>query len=89
VVDKHPTSSSGRPSDPGQHQSAPADSGLGLWDLMGLGGLLVGAVVIFTAIGWGLDAALGSSPALVLAGLAVGIAAGIVGCWLRIKAFLT
>jgi F0F1-type ATP synthase assembly protein I len=64
------------------------DSGLGLREIIGLGGLLVGAVVFGTLIGWLADAALDTSPALTLAGIAVGIATGIAGCWLQIRRFL-
>jgi F0F1-type ATP synthase assembly protein I len=71
-------------------QRPPEDSGdgLGLGDVIGLGSLLVGAVVAGTAIGWLLDEWLGTSPALSLVGVAVGIAGGIAGCWAQVRRYL-
>jgi F0F1-type ATP synthase assembly protein I len=71
-------------------QSPPegSDEGLGIRDLVGLGGVLVGAVVLGTLIGWGLDQALGTDPALTLIGLAIGIAAGVAGCWAQVRRYL-
>jgi F0F1-type ATP synthase assembly protein I len=75
-----------------QQPSEPAppgpDDGLGIGDLIGLGAVLVGSVVLGTLIGWLVDQALGSDPALTLAGLALGIAVGVVGCWVQVRRFL-
>jgi F0F1-type ATP synthase assembly protein I len=58
---------------------------LGGRDLIGLGGLLVGAVVGWTALGLVLDHWTGSSPVGVIAGVALGIASGCVGFALRVR----
>jgi F0F1-type ATP synthase assembly protein I len=64
------------------------DEGLGIRDLVGLGGLLVGAVVFGTLLGWLADQALGTDPALTLTGVAVGIVGGVAGCWVQVRRFL-
>jgi F0F1-type ATP synthase assembly protein I len=74
-----------QPADP--HPDGP-NEGLGVLDLLGLGGLLVGAVVIGTLLGWLADQALATDPALTLTGIAVGVAGGIGGCWVRVRRFL-
>ena len=65
-----------------------SDEGLGIRDLIGLGGVLVGAVVFGTLLGWLGDQALGSDPALTLTGLALGIVGGLAGCWVQVRRFL-
>jgi F0F1-type ATP synthase assembly protein I len=65
-----------------------SDSALRGRDLVGLGGLLAGAVVFGTLVGLFLDHLVGSSPAFTLAGIAAGIVAGGVGFWLRVRAAL-
>ena len=57
-------------------------------DLVGLGGLLVGAVVGGLVIGVLVDRAADSSPAFTLVGIGVGIALGGVGFWLRVRSAL-
>ena len=57
-------------------------------DLIGLGGLLVGAVVGGMVIGYLLDKAIGSAPAFTLAGLTLGIVAGAFGFWVRVRSAL-
>ncbi len=61
---------------------------MGLRGLIGLGGFLVGSVVICTGLGWLLDAALDTTPALTLVGVALGIVAGAWGGWLQVRRFL-
>lgn len=57
-------------------------------DLAGLGGLLVGAVVAGLVLGLLLDKAADSSPVFTLIGISLGIVAGGVGFWLRVRAAL-
>jgi F0F1-type ATP synthase assembly protein I len=64
------------------------DNGLRGRDLVGLGGLLAGAVVAGLVIGYLVDERAGSSPTFTLIGLAVGILAGGVGFWARVRAAL-
>lgn len=68
--------------------SAHPDQGLRGRDLIGLGGLLVGSVVVCTVLGLLLDGALDTSPAFTLVGIGVGIVAAGVGFWLRIRSAL-
>jgi F0F1-type ATP synthase assembly protein I len=64
------------------------DNGLRGRDLVGLGGLLAGAVIAGLVIGYLVDERAGSSPTFTLIGLAVGILAGGVGFWARVRAAL-
>jgi F0F1-type ATP synthase assembly protein I len=57
-------------------------------DLLGLGGLLVGAVVGGLVIGLLVDQAAGTSPLFVLLGIALGIVVGGLGFWVRVRAAL-
>jgi len=57
-------------------------------DLIGLGGLLAGAVIAGLVLGLLVDNALGSSPVGVLVGIFLGIVAGGVGFFLRVRAAL-
>lgn len=61
------------------------DRALGGRDLLGLGGLLVGAVVGCTLIGLLVDRAAGSEPVGVVCGVAVGMVLGAVGFVLRVR----
>jgi F0F1-type ATP synthase assembly protein I len=62
--------------------------GLSGRDLLGLGGMLAGSVIALTAIGYLLDQALDTSPVLTLVGIALGMVAGAVGFWVRVRAAL-
>ena len=64
------------------------DPGLRGRDLVGLGGMLTGAVVVGLVVGLLLDHLAGSSPAFTLAGIGLGIAAGAVGFWARVRSAL-
>lgn len=57
-------------------------------DLIGLGGLLAGSVVVCTALGYVADQAAGSTPVFTLVGIALGMVAGGVGFWLRVRSAL-
>lgn len=65
-----------------------SDNGLRGRDLVGLGGLLVGAVVGGLVTGLLIDDAAGTSPVATLVGVGLGIVAGAVGFWLRVRAAL-
>jgi F0F1-type ATP synthase assembly protein I len=57
-------------------------------DLVGLGGMLAGAVVLGMVIGLLVDHAAGTSPAFTLVGIALGIAAGAFAFWARVRSVL-
>jgi F0F1-type ATP synthase assembly protein I len=61
------------------------DSGLRGRDLVGLGGFLAGAVVAGLLLGLLVDSRADTSPVFTLVGLALGIVAGAVGFWLRVR----
>lgn len=65
-----------------------SDNGLRGRDLAGLGGLLAGAVIAGTVIGLLVDNSAGTSPTFTLVGIGLGIVAGCVGFWLRVRAAL-
>jgi F0F1-type ATP synthase assembly protein I len=64
------------------------DAGLNGRDLIGLGGLLAGCVVLGTVLGLLVDNAAGSAPVGVLIGIGLGIAAGAVGFVVKVRAAL-
>jgi F0F1-type ATP synthase assembly protein I len=57
-------------------------------DLVGLGGMLAGAVVLGLVVGLLVDHAAGTEPAFTLVGIVLGIAAGVVAFWLRVRSAL-
>ena len=57
-------------------------------DLVGLGGLIVGCVVVGLVAGLLVDNAAGTSPVFTLVGIAAGMVGGAVGFWLRVRRFL-
>ena len=57
-------------------------------DLVGLGGLLAGAVVVGTVGGLLLDHAAGTSPTFTLLGIAAGIAGAATAFWVRVRGAL-
>ena len=65
-----------------------SDAGLRGRDLIGLGGLLAGAVIAGTVLGLVLDSAFDTTPFLTVVGVALGIAAACVGFWVRVRAAL-
>ena len=64
----------------------PADAGLRGRDLVGLGGLLVGAIVAGTLLGILLDHVAGTTPVFTVIGVFLGMAAGAAGFALRVRA---
>ena len=65
-----------------------SDAALRGRDLIGLGGLLVGSVVLCTVLGLVADRSLDSSPTFTLLGVGVGIVLAVVGFWVRIRSAL-
>ncbi len=65
-----------------------SDNSLRGRDLVGLGGLLVGAVVACTALGLVVDDQAGTSPVFTMLGVGLGIVLGGLGFWLRVRAAL-
>jgi len=61
------------------------DPGLRGRDLVGLGGMLAGAVVVGLVVGLLVDKAAGTSPVFTLVGIALGIAAAAVAFWARVR----
>ena len=57
-------------------------------DLIGLGGMLAGSVIACTALGYLLDQAIDSTPVFTLVGIALGMVAGGVGFWVRVRSAL-
>ncbi|HET8961478.1 AtpZ/AtpI family protein [Nocardioides sp.] len=55
---------------------------------MGLGGLLAGAVVAGTLLGLLIDSQAGTAPVFTVIGVGLGILAGAVGFWLRVRSAL-
>ena len=64
------------------------DQGLRGRDLIGLGGLLAGAVIAGTVLGLVIDSAADTSPVFTVTGVGIGIVAGAVGFWLRVRSAL-
>lgn len=54
-------------------------------DLVGLGGMLAGAVVVGLVVGLLVDKAAGTSPTFTLVGIALGIAAAAAAFWVRVR----
>lgn len=75
-------------SDPSGTEPPDGSASLGGRDLLTLGGMLVGCVVVGVVAGELLDRWHGTSPAFVLGGIALGVAAAGIGFWLRIRSFL-
>ncbi len=66
----------------------PDPQGPSLRDLLTLGGMLVGSIVVGLVLGLLLDSWWDTSPAFVLAGTALGIVAAGAGFWFRVRDFL-
>ena len=72
------------PGRPGAQQ--PGDGALRGRDLIGLGGLLVGAVVAGTLLGLLVDSLAGTRPVFTVVGVFLGMAFGALGFALRVRA---
>jgi F0F1-type ATP synthase assembly protein I len=57
-------------------------------DLVGLGGLLAGAVVAGTLLGLLIDDLAGTTPVFTIVGVFLGIITGAIGFWLRVRSAL-
>lgn len=66
----------------------PSDNALRGRDLIGLGGLLAGAVVAGTLIGLLIDSQAGTAPVFTLLGVGLGIVGGGLGFWFRVRSAL-
>jgi hypothetical protein len=66
----------------------PTEPGLRGRDLIGLGGFLAAAIVFCTGLGIVLDRVLDTTPVLTMAGVGLGMVAGAVGFWVRVRAAL-
>ena len=64
------------------------DQGLRGRDLIGLGGLLAGAVIAGTVLGMVVDSQADTTPVFTITGVGLGIVAGAVGFWLRVRTAL-
>jgi len=71
-----------------ERSDAGPQAGLNGRDLIGLGGLLAGSVVLGTVLGLLVDHAAGSAPVGVLVGIALGMVAGAVGFVVKVRAAL-
>jgi F0F1-type ATP synthase assembly protein I len=69
--------------EPGPESSG--DAGLRGRDLIGLGGLLSAAVIFGTVAGVVVDHLAGTEPTFTLIGVAVGVVAGCLGFWVRVR----
>lgn len=63
-------------------------SEIGAWQLVGIGGFVVGCVVAGIVLGWLADDRWGSSPTGILVGIGVGIVVAVVGSFVRIARYL-
>ncbi len=61
---------------------------LDVWSLLGIGGYNIACMFAGMGAGRLLDAWLATLPVCTLAGLGLGVAAGVVGTWFRIRPFL-
>jgi F0F1-type ATP synthase assembly protein I len=70
------------------HADAGGDAGLRGRDLIGLGGLLAGCVIVGMVLGLLVDDATGSEPVGVLVGIGLGVLLGAVAFVVRVRAAL-
>ncbi len=65
-----------------------AGAEIGAWELVGIGGFVVGCVVAGLVLGWLADDHWTSSPVGILVGLGTGIIVGIVGSAVQVAGYL-
>lgn len=75
------------PTEPTEPTELP-EQGLRGRDLIGLGGFLAAAIVFCTVVGIVVDSAADTTPVFTMAGVALGMVAGAVGFWVRVRAAL-
>jgi hypothetical protein len=75
-------------SDAGPDDRPGSDAGLRGRDLIGLGGLLAGSVIVGLVLGLLVDDAAGSAPVGVLVGIGLGVLAGCAGFVVKVRAAL-
>jgi len=63
-------------------------TGLRALELIGIGSYVVACLLVCMGLGWLLDDWLGSMPVLTLVGLLLGMIAGTLGSWLRLRRLL-
>lgn len=61
---------------------------LGIADFVSIGSYNLVCVLLGMGLGWWADTASGLTPILTLTGLALGVAVGVLGSWLRIRPLL-
>jgi F0F1-type ATP synthase assembly protein I len=66
----------------------PSDNSLRGRDLVGLGGRHAGAVIAGTLLGLLIDSQAGTEPLFTVIGVGLGIVAGAIGFWLRVRSAL-
>jgi F0F1-type ATP synthase assembly protein I len=60
-----------------------------VWDLLTLGGTIAGCVVGGIVLGWLIDRAAGTLPVFILVGLGIGIVAGVLAVYSKIRIYLS
>jgi F0F1-type ATP synthase assembly protein I len=59
------------------------------WDLVALGATLAGCVVAGLVVGWLVDRSAGTAPLFLIVGLGLGIVAGCLASYVKIRPFLS
>jgi len=61
----------------------------GAWDLLTLGATIAGCVVGGVLLGWLVDRAAGTVPVFLLVGLGLGVVAGVLAAYGKIRSYLS
>ena len=59
------------------------------WDLLTLSGTIAGCVVAGIVAGWLIDRAAGTLPVFIMVGLGIGIVAGVLAAYSKIRSYLS